>query len=82
MAVTLAINPGALPRTEHPAGHGSCDCAGAMEAITKRRGEETAFDLDSELETWDWVRAAGVSADDLRQVLKASMPVPELRKAA
>ena len=82
LAVTLAINPGALPRTEHPAGHGSCDCAGAMEAITKRRGEETAFELDSELETWDWARTAGVSAEELREVLEALLSACDLRKAA
>ena len=53
-----------------------------MDAITKRVGEDEELDLQTELETWDWVRAAGVSADDLRQALKASMPLPELRKAA
>ena len=40
------------------------------------------LDLDAELEVWDWVRAAGVSADELRQVLQASFAAPELRKAA
>jgi hypothetical protein len=39
-------------------------------------------DLDHELETWDWARAAGVSADDLRLALQASLPAPELLKAA
>ena len=53
-----------------------------MEAITKRRGEETAFDLDSELEAWDWARAAGVSADELREVLEALLSARDLRKAA
>ena len=53
-----------------------------MEAITKRRGEETELDVDSELETWDWARAAGVSADELREVLRALLPEPALRKAA
>jgi len=40
------------------------------------------LDLDAELETWDWARAAGVSADELRQALQASFAAPELRKAA
>jgi len=53
-----------------------------MDAITKRVGEDEELELNAELETWDWVRPAGISADDLRQALKASMPVPELRKAA
>jgi hypothetical protein len=39
-------------------------------------------ELDHELETWDWARAAGVSADDLRLALQASLPAPELLKAA
>lgn len=39
-------------------------------------------DLDNELATWDWARAAGVSADELRLALQASIPAPELRKAA
>lgn len=44
--------------------------------------ENADLDLDHELETWDWARAAGVSADDLRLALQASLPAPELLKAA
>jgi hypothetical protein len=42
------------------------------------------FDLERELAAWDWVRPAGVSAEELRRVLLASAPSPrpELRKAA
>ena len=43
---------------------------------------ENDLDLDTELETWDWARAAGVSADDLRLALKSFLVAPELRKAA
>jgi hypothetical protein len=39
-------------------------------------------ELEVELQTWDWVRAAGVSADELRQALRASLLEPELREAA
>ena len=39
-------------------------------------------DLDLELEQWDWARAAGVSADDLRLALQAFRVTPELRQAA
>ena len=53
-----------------------------MEAITKRRAEETELDVDSELETWDWARAAGVSAEELRDVLQALLSACDLRKAA
>ena len=38
-----------------------------------------AFDLEQECETWDWVRAAGVSAEDLRTALRESL---SLAKAA
>jgi hypothetical protein len=53
-----------------------------MDATTELLGSEAQLELEAELETWDWARAAGVSADDLRQALAASMPTPELRKAA
>ena len=40
-----------------------------------------ATDLERELETWDWARPAGVSAEELRQAL-APLAAPQLRKAA
>jgi hypothetical protein len=42
------------------------------------------FDVERELEAWDWVRPAGLSAEELRRALVASAPSPqpELRKAA
>ena len=52
----------------------------AMDAPTLL-SNDADLDLDAELEVWDWVRAAGVSADELRQVLQASFAPPELRKA-
>jgi hypothetical protein len=53
-----------------------------MDAITNKLGEDEELELKTELEIWDWVRAAGVSADELRRVLDASLPAFELRKAA
>jgi len=44
--------------------------------------EDVLRKLEDELETWDWARTAGVSADELREVLSASLAEPELRKAA
>jgi hypothetical protein len=38
---------------------------------------EVAFDLERECETWDWVRAAGVSAEDLRMALRESLRLAE-----
>lgn len=43
---------------------------------------EALPELEVELETWDWVRAAGVSADELRQALRASLSDSALREAA
>ena len=52
-----------------------------MDATTKQ-SNDADLELESELETWDWARAAGVSADELRHALQASSVTPELRKAA
>lgn len=43
---------------------------------------DVEHELAAELETWDWARTAGVSADDLRQALRASPPGVEPGKAA
>ena len=51
-----------------------------MDATTQLN--DTDRELDRELDTWDWARAAGVSADELRHALQASSVTPELRKAA
>ena len=47
-----------------------------------KRIEDATLELDAELETWDWARAAGVSLEELRLALAALAPQPELRKAA
>jgi len=52
-----------------------------MDATTNQVNDAD-LELDRELETWDWARAAGVSADELRVALQASSITPELRKAA
>ena len=44
--------------------------------------QPAAIDLERELESWNWVRAAGVSADELLAALQASLMAAELRKAA
>lgn len=51
-----------------------------MDALTKVAVTDDA-DLELELEMWDWARAAGLSADELRQALIALLP-PILRQAA
>jgi hypothetical protein len=47
-----------------------------------KRIEDAILELEAELETWDWARAAGVSLEELRQALTASAPQPGLRQAA
>jgi hypothetical protein len=42
----------------------------------------SATDLEQEVETWDWARAAGVSAEELRLALQALLAATELRQAA
>lgn len=64
--------------------HGSCVVRRLdrnMDA-TLLKASDASLELEAELETWDWVRAAGVSLEDLRLALEALLPVPELRKAA
>jgi len=53
-----------------------------MDTTSTRLTEEATRRLEEELETWDWARTAGVSADDLRQALRAELGGPGLRKAA
>ena len=52
----------------------------AMDTTTLRSDAEQ--ELDVELEAWDWARAAGVSVEDLRLALQASLPAPEFLEAA
>ena len=40
--------------------------------------KDGAFDLEQEWETWNWVRAAGVSAQDLRTALRESIDLAEV----
>ena len=47
-----------------------------------KRNEDATLELDAELETWNWARAAGVSLGELRLALVALATQPELRKAA
>jgi hypothetical protein len=53
-----------------------------MDTTNNRLEESADSDLDAELETWDWARTAGVSADDLREALQDLQPGFELDKAA
>ena len=44
--------------------------------------QAAASQIDLELETWDWARSAGLSAEELRQAIEALLSAADLRKAA
>ena len=52
-----------------------------MNATYNRLTEDEERELDAQVEMWDWARAAGVSADELRQALRSELSV-ELLQAA
>lgn len=39
--------------------------------------ELESFDLEKELEAWNWARAAGVSAQELQKALRESLKLQE-----
>jgi hypothetical protein len=55
----------------------------AMETLTKAaksdpaRAERPPLDLEQECETWDWVRAAGISGHELRKALREMLRSPQ-----
>ena len=51
----------------------------AMNMHTNTLAEDIERELDAEVEAWDWARTAGVSADELRQVLRATLRSLELQ---
>ena len=53
-----------------------------MDAEETFLGERAQFELEMELEAWDWAKSAGVSADELRALLRTVLGRRELRKAA
>ena len=72
-----------MVRRNYPPRHGSCDVKRLHSVMdTATQALTGNADLDIELEQWDWARAAGVSADDLRLALQAFLVAPELRQAA
>ena len=52
-----------------------------MDEMIEPLDEDLGLTLDAELELLDWARAAGISAEDLRQALRASL-APVMRSAA
>ena len=62
---------------EHQKRHKSCSPPGMddfAEAASKAvAGESPPPDLERECETWEWARAAGVSAQELRRAVQESM---------
>ena len=69
----------------YPARHGACAIRRLDSAMNPEEtflGDRAKFELEMELEAWDWARTAGVSADELRALLRAVLTPPALRKAA
>ena len=67
--VAQAVSQPGMVRTERPARHGSCTAlAMNEEKIEQTRQDES--DIETECETWDWVRPAGVSAQQLRDAVR------------
>lgn len=54
----------------------------AMDMTDTLQAQDERRELETELETWDWARTAGVSADELRQALRAALSDPALRAGA
>jgi len=44
--------------------------------------QAAATESELDLDTWDWARTAGVSAEQLLQALRAAFDGPELLQAA
>ena len=53
-----------------------------MNAEERFLGEVAQFELEAELALWDWARTAGVSADELREALRAALAGPAPRTDA
>jgi hypothetical protein len=58
--------------------HGTCTILDKESAMTKTENnpacaESSAPDIEQECEIWDWARAAGASAEELRKALLDSL---------
>ena len=85
--VAQGVSPSGQPlvRRNQRGRHALCGMWGldrAMDNTYTQPADSTLRELEAELETWDWARAAGVSADELRRALTASLTGRDLRKAA
>ena len=50
--------------------------------IKEKAAAATDLEPESELETWDWARAAGVSIEELREALLAAFAARRARQPA
>lgn len=67
-----------LLRMAHPLRHGPCSIHGMSKVmpVDAREGATSECpppDLERECERWEWARAAGVSAQELRRAVQESM---------
>jgi hypothetical protein len=50
--------------------------------VDAKQAAATDLEPESELETWDWARTAGVSVEELRQALLAAFAARQTRQPA
>ena len=61
-----------MRRTDYCTRHALCKLFGMKDDMSKQ-SVDLARALEKECETWDWARAAGVSAQDLRMAVLESL---------
>jgi hypothetical protein len=82
----VTLTGSALRRQDHAARHAVC----ITFCVNSDMGQDKRFavrvdpiEFEQECEAWDWVRAAGVSAQDLRKAVRESLSgVEALAEAA
>lgn len=74
--VAQAVSQPGMVHKDRPLRHGSCMSL-IMNEETNEQTPETGGDFERECETWDWVRPAGVSAQELREAVRILLNQPQ-----
>ena len=79
-AVAQGVSQCAQVRKDYVARHGSCrfSCVNSVMARDRYPVRVDPVEFERECEIWDWARAAGVSAQDLRRALIDLLATQEL----
>jgi hypothetical protein len=70
LEVAQAVSQPGMVHADWPLRHGSCMSL-IMNEETNEQARENGADVERECETWDWVRPAGVSAQELREAVRS-----------